>query len=113
VVSALGAGKFTFEVVVRVGPNSPPAGDAAFAHVGKIQPFNANNGGSAVRDGRFAHVGKPRRPFSDTEESKRERPRAQLPSDLHLRPHSRIKAARSIIAKPDTSNTSGDSTDTA
>ena len=35
VVTALGAGQFTFEVVVRVGPNGPPAGDAAFAHVGK------------------------------------------------------------------------------
>ena len=35
VVTALGAGQFTFEVVTRVGPNSPPAGDAAFAHVGK------------------------------------------------------------------------------
>src|SRR5262249_47406548 len=35
VVTALGAGQFTFEVIARVRPNSPPAGNAAFAHVGK------------------------------------------------------------------------------
>jgi hypothetical protein len=35
VVTALGAGQFTFEVVARVGPGTPPAGFPAFAHVGK------------------------------------------------------------------------------
>jgi hypothetical protein len=35
VVTALGAGQFTFEVVARVGPGTPPARVPAFAHVGK------------------------------------------------------------------------------
>ena len=35
VVTALGASQFTFEVVARVGPGTPPAGVPAFAHVGK------------------------------------------------------------------------------
>ena len=38
VVTALGAGEFTFEVVERAGPGTPPAKVPAFAHVGKIQP---------------------------------------------------------------------------
>jgi 5-methylcytosine-specific restriction endonuclease McrA len=35
VVTALGAGQFTFEVVARAGRGTPPARVAAFAHVGK------------------------------------------------------------------------------
>jgi 5-methylcytosine-specific restriction endonuclease McrA len=35
VVTPLGAGQFTFAVVARAGPGTPPARVPAFAHVGK------------------------------------------------------------------------------
>jgi len=40
VVTALGAGQFTFEVVQRAGRGTPQALVAAFAHVGKVQPVD-------------------------------------------------------------------------
>ena len=39
VVTALGAGQFTFEVVQRASRGTPQARVPAFAHVGKVQPF--------------------------------------------------------------------------
>ena len=35
VATSLGAGQFTFEVVARAGPGTPPARVPAFAHAGK------------------------------------------------------------------------------
>src|SRR5215510_4630474 len=40
VVTALGAGQFTFEVVARVGSTTLPPRVPAFAHVGKVQPVD-------------------------------------------------------------------------
>jgi hypothetical protein len=39
VVTASGAGQFTFEVVQRAGRGTPQARVPTFAHVGRIQPF--------------------------------------------------------------------------
>jgi len=39
VVTALGAGQFTFKVVQRAGRGTPQARVPTFAHVGRIQPF--------------------------------------------------------------------------
>jgi len=73
VVTTLGAGQFTFEVVGRAGPDSPAARVLAFAHMGKTRAFNDSRRSFAFGDVRVAHVGKTRlvRPH--------ERPGARMP----------------------------------
>jgi hypothetical protein len=44
IVTALGAGQFTFEVVEGVKPGTPPWQGSAFAHVGKNQPLEVRAG---------------------------------------------------------------------
>src|SRR5262245_27193019 len=62
VVTALGAGEFTFEVVQRADRGAPQARIPAFAHVGKIQPFEdrrdraAGSSGSISSSERRARV---------------------------------------------------------
>ena len=56
VVTALGAGQFTVEVV-RAGRGSLRPGPT-FAHVGKIHPFDDDRDSSVLGRVRFAPVGK-------------------------------------------------------
>ena len=56
VVTALGAGQFTFEVVQRAARGTPQA--PTFAHVGKIHPVGNDRDSSVFGGVRFAHVGK-------------------------------------------------------
>ncbi len=51
VVTALGAGQFTFEVVQRPGRGTLQARVPTFAHVGKIQPFEDDRDSG---DGQFS-----------------------------------------------------------
>ena len=51
VVTALGAGQFTFEVVQRAGRGTPQARVPAFAHVGKVQPLEDDRDSG---DGQFS-----------------------------------------------------------
>ena len=51
VVTALGAGQFTFEVVQRPGRGTPQARVPTFAHVGKVQPFEDDRDSD---DGQFS-----------------------------------------------------------
>jgi hypothetical protein len=60
VVTPLGAGQFTFEVVARAGPGTLPARVPALPTWAKTSPFNDNRGPSALGELRFAHVGKMR-----------------------------------------------------
>ena len=57
VVTALGAGQVTFEVVQRAGRGSLRPGPT-FAHVGKIHPFDDDRDSSVLGRVRFAPVGK-------------------------------------------------------
>jgi hypothetical protein len=55
VVTALGAGQFTFEVVARVGPVTPLPGFQRLPMSAKIQPFNNNRGGWCIGCGPDHH----------------------------------------------------------
>jgi len=58
VVTALGAGQFTFEIIERQGLALPQPVFQRLPPWAKIQPFNDSGGSSALEEVRFVHVGK-------------------------------------------------------
>ncbi len=58
IVTALGAGQFTFEVVQRAGPGTRSVRVPTFAHWGKIHPSEDDRDSLVLEGVRFAHGGK-------------------------------------------------------
>jgi len=79
VVTALGAGEFTFEVVQRADRGAPQARIPAFAHVGKIQPSKIAVTGRRAVLGRYRQANRERECRTGCLPTRAKRRRARSP----------------------------------